>query len=147
MTSTVDRQAKALKAWVILSRAYAAVQGRASADIAARDLTVGEFAVLEVLHHRGPLLLSQLKDKVLVSAGGVTYLVDRLAERGLVERRRCEHDRRAFYAALTEDGEAFISRIFPGHAEAIQLAFKGLSDAEIETLTVLLRRLGLSAAG
>ena len=146
MTSTVDRQAKALKAWVILSRAYAAVQGRASADIAARDLTVGEFAVLEVLHHRGPLLLSQLKDKVLVSAGGVTYLVDRLAERGLVERRRCEHDRRAFYAALTEDGEAFISRIFPGHAEAIQLAFKGLSDAEIETLTVLLRRLGLSAA-
>ena len=146
MTSTVDRQAKALKAWVILSRAYAAVQGRASADIAARDLTVGEFAVLEVLHHRGPLLLSQLKDKVLVSAGGVTYLVDRLAERGLVERRRCEQDRRAFYAALTEDGEAFISRIFPGHAEAIQLAFKGLSDAEIETLTVLLRRLGLSAA-
>ena len=146
MTSTVDRQAKALKAWVILSRAYAAVQGRASADIAARDLTVGEFAVLEVLHHRGPLLLSQLKDKVLVSAGGVTYLVDRLAERGLVERRRCEHDRRAFYAALTEHGEAFISRIFPGHAEAIKLAFKGLSDAEIETLTVLLRRLGLSAA-
>ena len=146
MTSTVDRQAKALKAWVILSRAYAAVQGRASADIAARDLTVGEFAVLEVLHHRGPLLLSQLKDKVLVSAGGVTYLVDRLAERGLVERRRCEQDRRAFYAALTEDGEAFISRIFPGHAEAIELAFKGLSDAEIETLTVLLRRLGLSAA-
>ena len=146
MTSTVDRQAKALKAWVILSRAYAAVQGRASADIAARDLTVGEFAVLEVLHHRGPLLLSQLKDKVLVSAGGVTYLVDRLAERGLVERRRCEHDRRAFYAALTEDGEALISRIFPGHAEAIELAFKGLSDAEIETLTVLLRRLGLSAA-
>ena len=146
MTSTVDRHAKALKAWVILSRAYAAVQGRASADIAARDLTVGEFAVLEVLHHRGPLLLSQLKDKVLVSAGGVTYLVDRLAERGLVERRRCEQDRRAFYAALTEDGEAFISRIFPGHAEAIELAFKGLSDAEIETLTVLLRRLGLSAA-
>ena len=98
MTSTVDRQAKALKAWVILSRAYAAVQGRASADIAARDLTVGEFAVLEVLHHRGPLLLSQLKDKVLVSAGGVTYLVDRLAERGLVERRRCEQDRRAGHA-------------------------------------------------
>ena len=147
MTSTVDRQAKALKAWVILSRAYAAVQGRASADIAARDLTVGEFAVLEVLHHRGPLLLSQLKDKVLVSAGGVTYLVDRLAERGLVERRRCEHDRRAFYAALTEDGEALISRIFPGHAEAIELAFEGLSDVELETLTVLLRKLGLSAAG
>ena len=147
MTSTVDRQAKALKAWVILSRAYAAVQGRASADIAARDLTVGEFAVLEVLHHRGPLLLSQLKDKVLVSAGGVTYLVDRLAERGLVERRRCEHDRRAFYAALTEDGEALISRIFPGHAEAIELALEGLSDVEMETLTVLLRKLGLSAAG
>jgi MarR family 2-MHQ and catechol resistance regulon transcriptional repressor len=108
---------------------------------------VAEFGVLEALHHKGPLLLSELKEKILVSNAGVTYLVDRLEGRGLVVRRRCDRDRRAYYAHLTDDGTAFVERIFPEHAAAIEEAFSVLDPGERATATELLRRVGLHAAG
>jgi MarR family 2-MHQ and catechol resistance regulon transcriptional repressor len=141
--TTVD--ARALKLWVVLSRAYAAVSRRVEADIASHDLSPGEFAILEVLYHKGPLLLGEVQRKILVSSGGVTYLVDRLAKQGLVERKDCPEDRRARYAALTSAGESLMDRIFPRHAEAIADAVSGLDDEERDTAIRLLRKLGLTA--
>ena len=139
-------QERALKLWVVLSRAMLAVQAHAQADIARHGLTVAEFGVLEALHHKGPLLLGEVQKKILVTSGGVTYLVDRLAARGLVERRRCESDRRAYYAALTPEGEALIREIFPQHAAALERALSGLDEAEQEQAARLLRTLGRHAA-
>jgi MarR family 2-MHQ and catechol resistance regulon transcriptional repressor len=77
--------------------------------------------------------------RILVSSGGITYLVDRLEKRGLVERRDCPGDRRARLAALTGDGEALLAGIFPEHAEAIRQALHGLSDDEKKELVRLSR--------
>ena len=136
----------ALKLWVVLSRAQSAVARHAEADIARHGLTVAEFAILEALYHRGPLLLGELQRKILVSSGGVTYLVDRLEAKGLVERQECPEDRRARYAALTPAGEALLGRIFPDHARTIARALGGLSRAEQAQATALLRSLGRAAA-
>ncbi len=135
-----------LKLWVVLSRAFDAVQAHAQADIARRGLTITEFGVMEALYHKGPLTLGEVQRKILVTSGGVTYLVDRLAAKGLVERRRCETDRRAYYAALTPAGEEMIREIFPRHAAAIDRALGGLDDAEKEQAIALLRALGRHAA-
>ena len=142
-----NRQALTLKAWVILSRAHSAVGARAAADVAQHGLTLAEFGILEALLHKGPLLLSELKRKILVSAGGITYLVDRLESRGLVERQPCEHDRRASYAALTPAGQELIGGIFPGHASTLEQAFGALSDEELARLIEVGRKLGTSASG
>ena len=141
-----DRQADSLRLWVIFSRAYAAVGARAQADVARHGLTLAEFGVLEALHHKGPLLLSELKAKILVSNAGVTYLVDRLEKRGMVERRRCDRDRRAYYAHLTAEGSAFVQSIFPEHATAITEAFAVLTDDERALVTELIRKVGKHAA-
>lgn len=140
------REAQSLKLWVVLSRAFSAVQAHAQADIARHGLTIAEFGVLEALHHRGPLLLGEVQRKILVTSGGVTYLVDRLAAKGLVERRRCDKDRRAYYAALTPDGEALIQRIFPEHAAALERAVAGLDEGQKAQAIDLLRTLGRHAA-
>lgn len=137
---------QSLKLWVVLSRAFDAVQAHAQADIARRGLTIMEFGVMEVLYHKGPLTLGEVQRKILVTSGGVTYLVDRLAAKGLVERRRCETDRRAYYAALTPEGEALIAEIFPKHAAAIDRALGGLDEAQKEQAITLLRALGRYAA-
>src|SRR5512141_2466339 len=84
-----------LKLWVVLARAHNAVSRLVRADIASHGLTEGEFAVLEALYHKGPLLLGDVQRRILVSSGGITYLIDRLVARGLVERRPCPSDRRA----------------------------------------------------
>lgn len=77
-------QQLALKLYVVLSRAYLAVNRHSQLDIARHGLSHGEFAIMEVLFHKGPLLLGEVQRKILVSSGGVTYLVDRLEADGLV---------------------------------------------------------------
>ena len=138
---------RALKLWVVLARAYAAISRRTAADIARHDLTITEFGIMEALHHKGPLLLGEIQKKILVTSGGITYLVDRLEEKGLVRREDCPTDRRARYAVLTPAGARLITRIFPGHAAAITEALAGLTAREQGEATALLRRLGRSAAG
>ena len=141
-----EEQAIALKLFVVLSRAHTAVARHSEMDIARHGFSPGEFAILEALYHRGPLLLGEVQRKILVSSGGVTYLVDRLVAQGLVERQDCPTDRRARFAALTPKGEALIAGIFPAHADAVERAAAGLSAEEKRTAIALLRKLGLAAA-
>ncbi len=135
----------ALKLWVVLSRARAAIADRAAADVARHGLTLAEFGVLEALHHKGRMLLGEVQRSLLVSSGGVTYLVDRLVRRGWVRREACPNDRRARYAALTAEGEAFVRSAFPAHAAAVAGAMVGLSREEQLVATRLVRRLGKGA--
>lgn len=132
----------ALKLWVVLSKAQQALYRYAEADVARHGLSMTEFAILEALYHKGPLLLGDLQRRILVSSGGVTYLVDRLTAKGLVERVDCATDRRARYAALTAAGEALIARIFPEHQQAIERATAALTAREQEALSDQLRTLG-----
>lgn len=142
---TTNRE-RALKLWVVLSRAAAAVERHVRADIGRHGLSPAEFGALEALHHRGPMLVGEVKKKILVSSGGITYVIDRLAAKGLVERRDCPEDRRAAYAALTPEGEALIRRIFPPHAACLDHALSGLDEREREEAIRLLRTLGTEAA-
>ncbi len=146
-STTSDRkQEAALKLWVVLARSFNAVSARLSEDVARHELTPTEFAILEVLYHKGPLLLGEVQRKILVTSGGITYLVDRLVEKGLVKREECAEDRRARYAVLTPTGNALIRKIFPQHAAAIEKAVSGLSTAEQREAVQLLKKLGLTAA-
>jgi MarR family transcriptional regulator, 2-MHQ and catechol-resistance regulon repressor len=139
-------ESPALKLWVVLARAYSAVGRHVAEDIARHGLTVTEFGILEALHHKGPLLLGEIQRKVLVTSGGITYLVDRLVEKGLVRREECPTDRRARFAVLTPEGSRLIAAIFPSHAERIEAAMGGLTPQEQRQAAALLRTLGLSAA-
>jgi MarR family 2-MHQ and catechol resistance regulon transcriptional repressor len=139
-------QERALKLFVVLIRAANAVTGRVHSDMDLHGLTLTEFLILEALYHKGPLLLGDVQKKILLSSGGVTYTVDRLAEKGLVERRDCEKDRRARYAALTPKGEALIGKVFPAHADRIEDTMSVLSAREQDDAINALRTLGLSAA-
>jgi MarR family 2-MHQ and catechol resistance regulon transcriptional repressor len=141
-----ESQARALKLWVVLTRTYDAIAEHLHADVARHDLTLMEFGILEVLYHKGPLLLGEVQRRILVSSGGITYLVDRLEAKGLVERRSCPEDRRARYAALTTAGEELIAEIFPSHAACIESLMSELDAEEQVMAHQLLRRLGRAAA-
>ncbi len=141
-----DDTAAALKLWVVLSRAQVAVSAHVADDVARHGLTLTEFAILEALYHRGAMLLGEVQRRILVSSGGITFLVDRLVAKGLVERQECPSDRRARYAALTAEGEALIARIFPQHAAMIERVVGALSPEEQAAAASLLKRLGHGAA-
>jgi MarR family 2-MHQ and catechol resistance regulon transcriptional repressor len=135
----------ALKLWVVLSRAHEAVAAHSHDDIARHGLSPTAFASLEVLYHKGPMLVGELQRKILISSGGITYVIDQLASKGLVTRRPCEDDRRAVYAELTPAGRKLLKSIFPLHAAAIESDVAGLTRREQEEATRLLKTLGLAA--
>ena len=139
--------ARALKLWIVLTRAVQAVGAKVDTHVAGRGLTTTEFGILEVLLHKGPLLLGDIQRKLLVTSGGITYLVDRLVEKGLVKREECPSDRRARYAVLTPAGDALIRGVFPEHAAMLTAAMAGLDADEQAVATTLLRKLGRAAAG
>lgn len=136
----------ALRLWVIMSRAHAAIAAHAAGDVARHGLTLAEFGILEALYHRGSMLLGEVQRRILVSSGGITFLVDRLAAKGLVERRTCTADRRARYAALTPAGTELVTQIFPQHAAMLTRVMDGLGADEQVAAAGMLRALGLHAA-
>jgi len=83
---------------------------------------------------------------VLISAGNVSDVVDKLQRRGLVARVRDPADRRAVRVELTGPGRALIEDLFPRHAADIARAMAGLSSGELREIGALLRRLGVGAA-
>jgi len=135
-------QDRALRTWISLARCFASVGHAADRMIRSYGLTTPQFALLEALYHLGPLPLSEIGQKLLVTSGNVTYVMDNLCQMGLVVRERCEEDRRVIYAKLTPKGEALIDETFPHHAEEIRDLFAVLSPEEQDSLRSLLKKLG-----
>ncbi|HVB72225.1 MAG TPA: MarR family transcriptional regulator [Ktedonobacteraceae bacterium] len=135
----------ALELFVVLSRAHNWVHAHAERDIRCHGLNMTEFAILEVLYHKGPLPLQQIGEKVLISSGNITYAVDKLEKKQVLVRKPSPHDRRIIFAELTTQGRELMSTIFPQHQEALHLAVSGLSPEEQLQATQLLKKLGLAA--
>lgn len=113
--------------------------------IAARGLSFTEFEVLATLRGVAPpheLLPTELYSAVLISSGGLTKVLHALEGRKLITRGESKTDKRAKPVRLTAKGRALAERVM---AEVLRsdgaLIASGLSDAEIEKLTGLLRKL------
>ncbi len=127
--------------WLVLWKAYEAMAGHARKSIAGLGLGLSDFAVLEVLLHKGPLPVNTIGGKVGLTSGSISVAVDRLEERGWVERREGE-DRRSRVVHLTEAGRKLIDCAFGQHAAEMELRARVLSANEREELVSLLKKLG-----
>jgi MarR family transcriptional regulator, 2-MHQ and catechol-resistance regulon repressor len=68
----------------------------------------------------GWLTMSRLSSDVALTTGGVTRLVDRMADAGLVARENCPSDRRSVHVVLTPEGRAVLGRAVAAHVEGIE---------------------------
>jgi MarR family 2-MHQ and catechol resistance regulon transcriptional repressor len=128
--------------WLVLWKAYDAVSKQARENIAELGLGLSDFAVLEVLLHKGPLPVNTIGAKVLLTSGSISVAVDRLEQRGWVERREDPSDRRSRTVHLTPAGCKLIQCAFAEHARAMDEAAAGLSESERATLVRLLKKIG-----
>jgi MarR family 2-MHQ and catechol resistance regulon transcriptional repressor len=142
--STDEEQA--LRLWISLARCYATFSRAVACKVAEYDLTAPQFGVLEALFHLGPLSLGELAEKLLVTGGNVTYVMDRLESQGLVVRERSGNDRRVVRAHLTTKGRDTIESVFPGHVGFVKGLVDGLETQERSELRTLLKKLGRGIA-
>ncbi|MGN7388188.1 MarR family winged helix-turn-helix transcriptional regulator [Sporosarcina sp. SAFN-015] len=135
---------RALKLFIVLSRASKVVLEEANKLIESYKLNPTEFAVLELLYHKGRQPIQKIGQKILLSSGSMTYVVDKLEKKGLIERVYCTEDKRITYMSITTAGKDLIEEIFPSHEKKINELMSALTETEQETAIELMRKLGLS---
>ncbi|MFC4779146.1 MarR family winged helix-turn-helix transcriptional regulator [Paenibacillus sp. GCM10023252] len=140
-----SQQNEVLDLYIALNRASQWVNAHADRDIKRYGLNRTEFGVLELLYHKGAQPLQQIGGKVLMSSGNITYVIDKLVQKGYVKRNASTEDRRLTYAEITEQGEQFISEVFPKHTAIITAAEAGLTSEEMQQASALLKKLGKHA--
>ncbi len=136
----------ALRMGTALARCYASWDKAVAPKVLEYGLTRTQFLALEALYHLGPLSLGELGDKLLVTGGNVTYVLDRLEHQGLAYRDRCLDDRRVVRATLTPAGRALLADVLPGYFDFIEHLSRHLTTEEQETMGTLLKRLGKGIA-
>src|SRR6476660_5361568 len=129
-------------AWLVMMKAVQAIQRYALANLEETGLGLSDFAVLEVLLHKGPLPVNVIGPKVNLTPGSISVAVDRLLAKGLVSRAECSQDRRVRIVALTSRGKSVITPIFRAHVETMEKVFSGLSRHELRQLEQQLKRVG-----
>src|SRR5437667_1220314 len=131
--------------WLVLMKAHRTLERLATRSIESSETGLSDFAVMEMLLHKGPQPVNAIGRRVELTSGAITTAVDRLESRGLVTREAHPSDRRARIVRLTTAGEKQAAKIFADHKAAMDLAASGLSKIERATLIGLLKKLGTSA--
>jgi MarR family transcriptional regulator, 2-MHQ and catechol-resistance regulon repressor len=142
--ATADRNAT-LQLVIALGRALQALEQGVRPQLAQAGLSMTEFAVLEVLYHKGALPLGEIRDRILLTGASTTYVVQNLEERGLMRRRTCAEDQRVVFGELTTRGRTLIDEVFPAHVDRLRELMADLSVAEKRAAVRLLRRVSRHA--
>jgi DNA-binding MarR family transcriptional regulator len=134
----------ALDALDSLVQAEASVRRRLSADLEREGLSGSGFSVLMVLSGAGgELELRSLRARLRTSKANATEVVTTLETRGMVQRFRLPHDRRAASVRLTTQGRELVDRLAPEHTQRVTDAFAMLDEAEKRMLADICRKLSV----
>lgn len=139
-----DLSKRRLKMWVRLLAVTRASENHLREYLRlGHETTLPRFDVMAALHRkRSGVTMSELSRMLLVSNGNATAVVDRLEADGLVRRTQSETDRRTIFVALTTAGLASFEHLAAGHEAEVGKLFARVSDADIDTLTEIFKRMG-----
>ena len=133
-----------LEVWKQFLRAHRQLTGVLGAELEQeRGLPLGWYEVLLHLANAPDdrLRMGDLADAAMLSPSGLTRVVDRMVDAGLVDREPCSSDRRVLYAQLTSSGRATLRRAAPTHLRGIEEHFASvLTDEDVAVLGRVLGR-------
>jgi len=127
-----------------LGRVAGALTRAVESTLQAHGLSLGEFDVLATLRRSGApheLTPTDLARATMLSPGAMTNRLDRLEERGLVERVLDRADRRSFLVRLTAHGRVLVDRAVEDHLANEKALLSPLTRAEQQALDRLMRKL------
>jgi len=134
-----------LEAWTSFLRTHAAITRQLNADLMnEHGLTLSDYEVLLRLSWAENSMMRRvdLAESVLLTASGITRLLDGLVRSGYVEKVACASDARVSYAKLTDDGHRKLREAGRTHLAGIEELFMArFDDEELDRLAALLSRL------
>jgi DNA-binding MarR family transcriptional regulator len=148
--NAVTSSRQRLASWVAYLRSHAAITRQLNTDLLnEHGLTLSDYEVLLLLCHaeEGAMRRVDLAQGVLLTASGITRLLDGLERAGFVEKAACDSDARVSYAKVTEAGRAKLAEASETHLAGIDELFTArFSEEELESLAGLLSRLPMTGS-
>lgn len=145
MINHIVEDKKDLKSMIILFKAHDALIKFIKKDIANTSFDLNEFAVFEVIYHKEKLTVNEIHDKVLVASSSLSYILNKLENKGYINREEDVKDRRIKNVSLTKQGLTKAQSIFPKHYDNLKTIFNKLNKEEQQTLNNLLKVIGFEA--
>ena len=105
-------------------------------------ITSAQFAVMEVLYHKGSLTVNQIIEKTFSTSGNSSLVIKNLCKEGLTVKKENPEDKRSKLISLTRKGDELMSQIFPEHILLLAEALSHLTCDEKKEVTKGLRKLG-----
>jgi DNA-binding MarR family transcriptional regulator len=139
--------ARSLDAWRAVVTSHAAVTDRLQKSLAAADLPPLSWFELLWAVKRSPTgrpRMSDLAERLTLSRGGITKLVDRLVEAGYIDRVSCAEDRRSFQAELTPAGERMLKEMEALYAAEVERHLSTLTAEEASLVAAALEKVTAS---
>ena len=145
--STVTSTPARLDSWVAFLRSHSAITRQLNADLlVAHGLTLNDYEVLLHLSRAERRMMRRvdLAQSVILTASGITRLLDGLERSGLVAKDSCATDARVSYAKLTESGLRKLREATVTHLQGVDELFTNrFTSTELDSLAGLLGRLPL----
>ncbi|MEC1523762.1 MarR family transcriptional regulator [Neobacillus niacini] len=127
--------------FLLLMQTSKAIQERIRDEMSQNKLSITEFSVLEVLFYQGKQTIQQIGNRILISSGSMTYVIDKLEQKGIIKRNDCREDRRVIHITLTAEGKEMMENIMPKYQEMVDSFFGDLTDHEHEEMVNLLNKI------
>jgi len=131
-----------LRVLIALSRTNKKVLKRSAGIFIAGGLTTAQFAVLDVLYHKGSLSINQITQSVLSTGGNMTVVINNMEKLKLISRCIDPADKRSNLISITDEGRRRFEVIFPNHLKDLEKIFSPLTDEEKNSLINLLKKIG-----
>lgn len=128
----------AVYVWLRLARVFQKIERRTAEHLRAWDLSIAQFDVLAQVGVAEGMTQQELADKLLVTKGNVSQLLERLERRRLI--RRCQEGR-ASRLYLTDEGRELRQQVMPAQEQLISEQFDSLSADDLSRLRDILARL------
>ncbi|PAE37857.1 MarR family winged helix-turn-helix transcriptional regulator [Bacillus sp. 7884-1] len=126
--------------FLLLMQTSKAIQERIRDEMSKNKLSITEFSVLEVLFYQGKQTIQQIGNRILITSGSMTYVIDKLEQKGVIKRNDCREDRRVIHITLTAEGMEMMENIMPKYQEMVDSFFGDLTDDESQLLVNSLKK-------
>lgn len=134
-----------VEVWKSFVDSWKRLQRAGEKNLAGAEMSTADLRILRVLRDQGSSPMNRFASETMLSPPTITGVVDKLEERGLVERVRNPEDRREILIAITQKGTITLTMGEELHKRFLDRSLSVLSDAELRQLASLMKKLADSS--
>lgn len=131
-----------LKIYIGMSRVLNEINRKTGKIFAKYNLTSSQFAVLEVLYHKGDLTVGEVKEKILSTSGTIPVIIRNLERDGYLQRKRDKDDKRKYILHITEKGIDLMDKVYPENEKMIISLMDNWKEEDKEDIIYYMKKFG-----